>query len=70
MAFLSKGPWRDCIVLCGQANLSMWPRHKARKLGGLSHWSFANIKHNMHMHIERQTCSASLYLSEGGQDED
>lgn len=70
MVFLSKGAWGDRTASCGKANLSIGPRHKVMKLGGLNHWSFANIKHNMHKHIQHQSCSASLYLSEGGQDED
>lgn len=40
------------------------------KLGNYVAWvtGFANIKHSMHMHTQRQSSNTSLYLSEGGED--
>lgn len=52
--FLSEVACRDCAASCGWTNLPMWQRHIVRKLGGWSRWSFANIKHNMHKHIQHQ----------------
>lgn len=68
--FSRSGPGACRGSAAGEWLIYLRLKHKARKLAGLDHWSCANIKDDMCMHTQRQTCKASLQLADGGLDED